>query len=179
MPWDAANLQGSCESASTSRLIFSSWHLSIISAYFIAWVIVAIIFQQFIYSRTNTGLLIVLYVITGLNLASWTMLVAVPFANAPTLAAITCKLSNSLRIQLTSATFLAIILAIVALLAPSGAGVQIILTFIFPPTFYTFFTKGLASWENVPAHPNILRRSPQGDAPILGLMIIAIVRQTS
>lgn len=76
---------------------------------------------------------------------------------------------------LTSATFFAIILAIVALIAPSSAGVQIILTLIFPPMFYTFFTKGLSAWENVPASPNILRRSPRGDAPILGLLIIAVV----
>jgi ATP-binding cassette subfamily A (ABC1) protein 3 len=63
--------------------------LSISSAYFIAWVCVAIIFQHFIFERTNAGLFIVLYVLTGLSLASWTFLVAVPFASAPTLAAIT------------------------------------------------------------------------------------------
>ena len=81
--------------------------------------------------------------------------------------------------SLTSATFFAIILAIVALIAPSSAGIQIILTLIFPPMFYTFFTKGLAAWENVPASPNILHRSPRGDAPILGLLVIAIVSSTS
>jgi ATP-binding cassette subfamily A (ABC1) protein 3 len=74
--------------------LYSSWHLSISSAYFIAWVIVAIIFQRFIYNATNAGLFIVLYIVTGLSLASWTFIVAVPFASAPTLAAITCELST-------------------------------------------------------------------------------------
>jgi hypothetical protein len=54
--------------------------------------------------------------------------------------------------------------------------VQIILALIFPPTFYTFVTKGLTSWETVPTRPDILKRSPAGDAPILGLIIVALVR---
>lgn len=69
----------------------SSWHLSVSSAYFIAWIVVAVIWQRAIFSETNVGLFIVLYVVTGLSLASWTHLVCVPFASAPTLAAITCK----------------------------------------------------------------------------------------
>lgn len=42
--------------------------------------------------------------------------------------------------------------------------------------FYTFFTKALASYENIPLTPNILRRSPNGDAPVLALLVVAIVR---
>lgn len=68
----------------------SSWHLSVSSAYVIAWIVVAVIWQRSIFSGTNVGLFIVLYVVTGLSLASWTHLVSVPFASAPTLAAITC-----------------------------------------------------------------------------------------
>jgi len=71
------------------ELISRSWHLSISSAYVIAWIAVAIVWQRAIFSGTNIGLFIVLYVVTGLSLASWTQLVAVPFAAAPTLAAIT------------------------------------------------------------------------------------------
>lgn len=73
------------------------------------------------------------------------------------------------------ATFLAIILAVGALLTPSSAGAQILLTLLFPPMFYTFFTKALASYENIPLRPDILRRSPNGDAPVLALLVIAIV----
>lgn len=73
------------------------------------------------------------------------------------------------------ATFLAIILAVGALLTPSSAGIQIILTLLFPPMFYTFFTKALASYENIPLTPNFVRRSPNGDAPVVALLIVAIV----
>jgi ATP-binding cassette subfamily A (ABC1) protein 3 len=74
------------------------------------------------------------------------------------------------------ATFLAIILAIGALLSPSSVGVQIILTLIFPPMFYTFFTKALASYENIPLTPHYIRTSPNGDAPVIALLVVAIVR---
>jgi ATP-binding cassette subfamily A (ABC1) protein 3 len=74
------------------------------------------------------------------------------------------------------ATFLAIILAIGALLSPSSVGVQIILTLIFPPMFYTFFTKALASYENIPLTPDYIRTSPNGDAPVIALLVVAIVR---
>lgn len=59
----------------------------------------AIIFQHFIFRRTNAGLFIVLYVVTGLSLASWTHLVAVPFAAAPTLAAITGERAATVRVR--------------------------------------------------------------------------------
>ena len=81
------------------------------------------------------------------------------------------------RIRLTqyTATFLAIILAICALIIRSGTGTQLILTLVFPPMFYTFFTKAVCAWERDLMAPDILRQSPRQDAPILGLLIIAIV----
>jgi hypothetical protein len=91
--WVAASPPESCELRCPdwvdSELNNRSWHLSISSAYVIAWIVVAVVWQRAIFSGTNIGLFIVLYVVTGLSLASWTQLVAVPFAAAPTLAAIT------------------------------------------------------------------------------------------
>jgi hypothetical protein len=45
--------------------------------------------------------------------------------------------------------------------------------------FYTFFTKALASFEQQPSTPNILRRSPDGDAPVLALLIVAVVSEVA
>lgn len=87
-----------------------------------------------------------------------------------------------------TATLFAIVLSIVALLMPHRSGtalVQIILTIVFPPMFFTFFTRALTSWERfgrisdswrVGSGPlNLWKRSPEGEAPIGVLMIIAIV----
>jgi hypothetical protein len=91
--WVAASPLESCKLTSPDavdiELNVRSWHLSISSAYVTAWIVVAVVWQRAIFSGTNIGLFIVLYVVTGLSLASWTQLVAVPFAAAPTLAAIT------------------------------------------------------------------------------------------
>jgi len=42
--------------------------------------------------------------------------------------------------------------------------------------FYTFFTKALAAYENIPLTPDYIRTSPQGDAPVIALLVVAIVR---
>lgn len=53
-----------------------------------AWILVAVIWQKTIFTGTPIGLFIVLYIITGLNVASWSQLVVVFFKNSSTLAAI-------------------------------------------------------------------------------------------
>lgn len=72
-------------------MAYSSWHLSISSVYLPAWIGIALIFQSFVFKGTNIGLLIGLYIVTGLGLASWTQLVVVWFKDASTLAAIFSK----------------------------------------------------------------------------------------
>jgi len=41
--------------------------------------------------------------------------------------------------------------------------------------FYTFFTKALAAYENIPLTPDYIRTSPSGDAPVIALLVVAIV----
>ncbi|KAL7420361.1 hypothetical protein Q5752_005331 [Cryptotrichosporon argae] len=139
-----------------------SWHLSLSAAYFPAWICVAAIFQHFVFVNTNAGLVIVLYLVTGLSLASWTYLVAAPFASAPTLAAIT-------------ATFLAIVLAIAGHLAGTGLALELVLTVIFPPMFFIFMTKAIVSFELDDVGANILYERLDGGAPILALLLIALL----
>ncbi|KAL1409650.1 hypothetical protein Q8F55_003646 [Vanrija albida] len=140
----------------TSARVFVS------AAYLAAWIIMAATYQTQIFKHTNMGLFIVVFVITGLSLASWTFLVAVPFGKAPTLAAVT-------------ATFGAILTAIVGQIIGSKAATQLVFALIFPPTFFVFTLKGMASFELAKRALSITRRSPSRDAPILALLIIAIV----
>lgn len=159
----------------------SSWHLSISGAYLPAWIGIAIIFQHFVFKNTNLGLLIGAYLITGLSLASWTQLVVVWFKDASTLAAIFSKLGKSPPSPKDAdsiATFLAIVFNLIAVFmrAPSP-GLAILLTFLFPPMFFTWFTKSIIGWERSnPLKPMRLNRiSPEGDAPIGALLAVAIV----
>ena len=73
------------------RLTTRSWHLSLSLTYLPAWIIIAVIWKSFIFKQTSVAIILLLYVMTGLSLASWTFLVAAPFGSAPTLAAIVCE----------------------------------------------------------------------------------------
>lgn len=68
----------------------SSWHFSLSLTYLPAWIVIAVIWKEFIFKQTSVAIILLLYILTGLSLASWTFLVAAPFASAPTLAAIVC-----------------------------------------------------------------------------------------
>ncbi|KAI1786805.1 hypothetical protein LXA43DRAFT_1184913 [Ganoderma leucocontextum] len=84
-------------------------------AYLPAWIIVSIIWHFRIFTATNVGLVIVVHLLLGFTLASWSFFVATPFGKSPQLAAV-------------ASTFLAIVFAILALVfsrASTGAAHQI------------------------------------------------------
>ncbi|KAK4686551.1 hypothetical protein P7C73_g3574, partial [Tremellales sp. Uapishka_1] len=163
MAYERANLLTSHLDAmgcgKAARII--SWHLSISSAYVLAWTATALIWKYFIFEKTSAGLVFILYLVTGLSLASWTYVPSVIFSSTPTLAAV-------------ASTFAAVIFAIIALIVGHSTTVSCVLTLIFPPMFFVFFTRALCSWELNSVAPSLLRRSPLGDAPILALLVIAI-----
>lgn len=61
------------------------------------------------------------------------------------------------------------------MLLGSGQIKQLVTCLVFPPMFYIYMSKSLAAWELDVGAPNILHRSPRGDASILGLLVIAVV----
>jgi ATP-binding cassette subfamily A (ABC1) protein 3 len=80
----------------------SSWHVSISLAYLPAWIIVSIVWHHRIFTATNVGLVIIIHLLLGFTLASWSFFIAVPFGKSPQLAAV-------------ASTFLSIMFAVVAL----------------------------------------------------------------
>jgi hypothetical protein len=81
----------------------ASWHLSTSLVYLPAWIVIAIVWQTQIWVLTNVVLVLVVHILFGLTLASWSFFAAAPFRKSPQLAAVW-------------STFLAPILAIVALI---------------------------------------------------------------
>ncbi|KAH7105549.1 P-loop containing nucleoside triphosphate hydrolase protein [Auriculariales sp. MPI-PUGE-AT-0066] len=140
-----------------------SWHVSISAAYLPAWIITALVWRFRIFSATNTGLVIVIHLLTGFSLASWTLFAAVPFGRSPQLAAVV-------------STFLALLIAILALVAGHvSTGGASLFTLLLPPAFFVFATRGLAGWENNQLTANILRPDPDREIRILPLLIVAMV----
>lgn len=126
------------------------------------WILFGAIYGSTIMPKTNTGYLIVLFAVMGIMLVNWTMLVAAPFSRVPSLAAI------------ISAGLL-ILWAVVGHLVGSKAGAQIVLVLILPPTFVVSAVRGIASFELAQRPTNLVRKSPDGDAPQIALFCMALV----
>ncbi|EJD51317.1 P-loop containing nucleoside triphosphate hydrolase protein [Auricularia subglabra TFB-10046 SS5] len=140
-----------------------SWHVSISLAYLPAWVIVAIVWKVQIFAKTNVGLVIAIHLITGLSLASWSLLVAVRFGKSPQLAAV-------------FATFFALLFAILAVVLRNVAtGVATIFTLIFPPSFFIFATRAIAGWENNELPTDALHADPDKGIVLLPILIAGII----
>lgn len=140
-----------------------SWHLSISLAYLPAWIIVAIIWHFRIFTGTNVGLVIVIHLLMGLSLASWSFFIAAPFGKSPQLAAV-CS------------TFLAVLLAILAqAYGRASSGAAFIFSIIFPPGFYIFAIRAVAGFEVHQIPTNVLHPDPDNQLRLLPLIIAAIV----
>lgn len=131
-----------------------------------AWIVVALIWHFQIFSATNVGLVLVIHLLLGFTLASWTFIVAVPFGKSPQLAAVV-------------ATFLALLFAILALVfSHASTGVAFVFSIIFPPGFYIFIIRAVCGFENHQLGTDILHGDPDNGVVVLPLMIAAIVSQT-
>ncbi|RPD82722.1 P-loop containing nucleoside triphosphate hydrolase protein [Lentinus tigrinus ALCF2SS1-7] len=145
----------------SARII--SWHISISLAYLPAWIIVAIIWHFRIFKATNVGLVIVIHLLLGLSLASWSFFVATPFGKSPQLAAV-------------ASTFLAIVFAILALVfGRASTGAAFVFTLIFPPGFYIFAIRAVCGWEVHQIATNVLQPDPDNALRLLPLIIAAII----
>ncbi|TDL26396.1 P-loop containing nucleoside triphosphate hydrolase protein [Rickenella mellea] len=140
----------------------SSWHFSLSLAYLPAWIISAVFWQVRIFSGTNVGIVIVIHVLAGLSLASYSFFVAAPFGKSPQLAAV-------------ASTFLAILFTILALVFHTSTGGAILFTIIFPPGFYVFAVKAMAGYEVHLIPTNAIKGDPDHHLTLLPLFIAAII----
>ncbi|KAH7911599.1 hypothetical protein BJ138DRAFT_1062831 [Hygrophoropsis aurantiaca] len=140
-----------------------SWHVSISLAYLPAWIIVSILWHYRIFSATNAGLVLVVHLLLGFSLASWSFFIAAPFGKSPQLAAV-------------ASTFLAIMFAILALVFSKASTLAAtIFTLIFPPGYYIFAIRAICGWENHQMPTNLLKPDPDSHLTLLPLIIAAII----
>ena len=133
-------------------------------AYLPAWIIVSIVWHYRIFSGTNVGLLLIVHLLFGFSLASWSFFIAAPFGKSPQLAAV-------------ASTFLGIIFALLALVfSKATTRVATIFSLIFPPGYYIFAIRAICGWENHQIPTNILKPDPDSNLTLLPLIIAAVVR---
>lgn len=114
------------------------------------------------------GLIVIIHILFGLTLASWSFFVAAPFGKSPQLAAVVT-------------TFLSFILSVVSLVTvPITDGPAFIVTLVFPPAFYARVIRAVCGFEsNNFAPTNVLQRDGDTKIMILPQLIAAIVSLAS
>jgi ATP-binding cassette subfamily A (ABC1) protein 3 len=128
-----------------------------------AWIIVGLTWHYRIFSASNAGLILVVHLLLGLTLASWSFFIAASFGKSPQLAAVTT-------------TLLCIVFAILALVFKNASdGSAFIFTLIFPPGFYIFAIRAICGWESNLMATNIIRGDPDNHLTLLPQLIAAIV----
>jgi len=133
-------------------------------AYLPAWIIVSIVWHYRLFTKTNAGLIVVIHILLGLVLASYSFFTSIPFGKSPHLAAVV-------------STFLAIFFAIMGLVVKAGQpGMLFVISILFPPSFYMFALTALTGYENNQLATDILRRDPDKGVVLLPLLIAGIVK---
>ena len=118
-----------------------------------------------IFAETNAGLILIVHVLLGLVLASWSFFVSVPFGKSPHLAAV-------------ASTFLGLVFAVLGLVIKSShTGILFIFSILFPPSFYIFAIKAICGYENHQFPTGVLKGDPDMGIVLLPLLIAAIVSQ--
>ncbi|KAG9313874.1 P-loop containing nucleoside triphosphate hydrolase protein [Chiua virens] len=141
----------------------TSWHLSFCLAYLPAWIVVALTWHYQIFTKTNGGLVLVVHLLLGFSLASWSFFVSAPFGKSPQLAAVVT-------------TFLSILFAILALVfSRAGTVAATIFTLIFPPGYYIFAIRSICGYENHLMPTNLLKPDPDDHLTLLPIMIASII----
>ena len=142
-----------------------SWYVSISLAYLPAWIVVAFIWNQQIFTETSYGLILAVHLLLGFSLTSWSFFVAAPFGKSPQLAAV-------------ASTFLAILFAILALVFSNFYASTLaatIFTVIFPPGYYIFAIRAICGYENHLMPTNIFKPDPDNNLTLLPVLVACIV----
>jgi len=126
--------------------------------------LVALLWHNRIFSRTNVFLILLIHILAGLSLASWSFFIAAPFGKSPQLAAV-------------STTLLAVLICVLALVcAPYLKDVSaVIFSVLLPPAFYIFAIRTVCGYEALGRPANIIHLDPSGGLRLLPLIITALV----
>jgi hypothetical protein len=110
-----------------------SYHFAFSLIFLPGWIVLAIILQRGVFTNTSLGVLLILNLLTGFSLASFSLFGAAFFKKA--------QLSGG------SITIIALLLAVLAQVYTSvSTGAVVIFSLLFPPMNYTYFIILMARW---------------------------------
>ena len=123
------------------------------------WIAIGLILKYGVFAKTSAATLVFFNILTGLSLSSFSLFGAAFFHKAQLSGIIT--------------TIVSLLLAVLAqVIATSSTGAVAILSLLFPPMNYTFFTVLMARWERQNEGTNLVRAAPQNPSTLPGIAFL-------
>lgn len=133
-------------------------HLAFDILYAPGWIVMAIILSGGVFTRTSAGIVIIFHILAGLSMSSMSILGAAFFRKA--------QLSG------ITSVIVSLLLAIVAqVAAKSGTASVAILSLLFPPMNYVYFTIFMARWERQNLPTNLVQAAPRNPSTLPGIVL--------
>jgi len=133
-------------------------HLAFDLLYGPGWIIMAIILSVGVFSKTSAAIVIIFNILSGLAMSSLSIFGAAFFKKA--------QLSG------ITSVIISLLLAIVAQVASkSGTASVAILSLLFPPMNYVYFTIFMARWERQDLATNLVRKAPENTSSLPGIAL--------
>jgi ABC-type multidrug transport system ATPase subunit len=132
-------------------------HLAFDVLYGPGWVVMAIILSVGVFSNTSAAIVIILNILSGLAMSSLAILVGAFFKKAQ-LSGITSVIAS-------------LLLAVIAQVASkAGTASVAILSLLFPPMNYVYFTIFMARWERQDLATNLIKKAPENTSALPGIV---------
>ncbi|KAL8757044.1 MAG: hypothetical protein Q9184_004312 [Pyrenodesmia sp. 2 TL-2023] len=121
------------------------------------WIVIALTLAYGVFAKTNTGLLLIYHILAGLSISSFSIFGASFFHKA--------QLSG------ISTTIISLLLAVLAqVIGKASTGAIAILSLLFPPMNYTFFTILMARWERQNLPTDLTQAAPENPSTLPGIV---------
>lgn len=120
------------------------------------WIAIGLILKYGVFVKTSAATLVFFNILTGLSLSSFSIFGAAFFHKAQLSGIVT--------------TIVSLLLAVLAqVIAKSSTGAVAVLSLLFPPMNYTFFTVLMARWERQNEGTNLIKAAPQNPSTLPGI----------
>lgn len=143
-----------------ARLIAN--HIAFDLMFLPGWIVIALILSYGVFAKTSAALLVIYHILAGLSISSFSIFGAAFFHKA--------QLSG------ISTTIISLLLAVLAqVIAKASTGAIAILSLLFPPMNYTFFTILMARWERKNRPTNLIKAAPENPSSLPGIVFFVFL----
>ncbi|KAL8973521.1 MAG: hypothetical protein Q9197_002231 [Variospora fuerteventurae] len=143
-----------------ARLIAN--HIAFDLIFLPGWIVVALVLSYGVFAQTNTGILVIYHILAGLSISSYSIFGASFF--------------HKTQLSGISTTIISLLLAVLAqVIGRASTGAIAILSLLFPPMNYTFFTILMARWEEKNIGTNLTQAAPENPSSLPGIAFFAFL----